>query len=278
MLLCLRQWCYCKYCVLFAKCTPSVARLGVLVERPFTNFKKASEILGDHFHGTGEGALSKGRQSHQAAVEAAMSFLAVMENKALGIDAQLSSMRRNIAENRLKLKSIVETVILCGRQGIPLRGHRDDNPHVQQDPLANHGNFLALLHFRAQAGHDALKEHLQNPKGNARYTSHVIQNQLITICGDLIRAELLKSIRTARFFSVIADEATDTANVEQLSLSIRFVQNNAPCEKFMGFLKCEAGTTGEAIANMILTQLEEWQLEPQLLRVKHTMGQEQWLA
>ena len=105
-----------------------------------------------------------------------MSFLAVMENKALGIDAQLSSMRkRNIAENRLKLKSIVETVILCGRQGIPLRGHRDDNPHVQQDPLANHGNFLALLHFRAQAGDDALKEHLQNPKGNARYTSHVIQ-------------------------------------------------------------------------------------------------------
>jgi len=58
-----------------------VARLGVLVERPFTNFKKASEILGDHFHGTGEGALSKGRQSHQAAVEAAMSFLAVMEKK-----------------------------------------------------------------------------------------------------------------------------------------------------------------------------------------------------
>ena len=46
----------------------------------------------------------------------------------------------------------------------------------------------------------------------------------------------------------------------------------------MGFLKCEAGTTGDAIANMILTQLEEWQLEPQLLRVKHTMGQEQWLA
>jgi len=111
-----------------------------------------------------------------------------------------------------------------------------------------------------------LKKHLQNPKGNARYTSHVIQNQLITICGDLIRAELLKSIRTARFFSVIADEATDTANVEQLSLSIRFVENNAPCEKFMGFLKCEAGTTGEAIANMILTQLEEWQLEPQLLQ------------
>ena len=33
---------YCKFCVLFAKCSPSVTRLGVLVEKPFTDFKKAS--------------------------------------------------------------------------------------------------------------------------------------------------------------------------------------------------------------------------------------------
>ena len=82
-----------------------------------------------------------------------MSLLAVMENKALAIDTQLSSMRRkHISENRMKLKSTVEMIILCGRQGIPLRGHRDDNPAVQQNPLANPGNFLALLHFRVQAG------------------------------------------------------------------------------------------------------------------------------
>lgn len=110
-----------------------------------------------------------------------------------------------------------------------------------------------------------MKEHLENAKGNARYTSHVVQNQLITICGNLICAKLLENIRTACFYSVIADKAADSANVEQLSLSIRFVQSNAPCEKYLGFLKCEAGTTGEAIATMILKQLEEWQLEPQLL-------------
>ena len=258
---------YCKFCVLFAKYSPSVARLGVLIEKPFTNFKKASEILGNHFHGTSQGGASKGRHSHQAAVEAAMSFLAFMENRELAIDAQLSSIRReNIAKNRLKLKSIVETIIFCGRQGIPLRGHRDNNPNVQENALANHGNFLALLHFRAHSGDDVMKNHLENAKGNARYTSHVVQNQLITICGDLIREKLLENIRNARFFSVIADEATDTANVEQLSLSIRFVQNNAPCEKFFGFLKCETGTIGEAIPDMILTQLENWRLEPQLLR------------
>ena len=139
-----------------------MAQLGVLVQRPFTNFKKASEILGDHFHGTGhlQGTASKGRRFHQAAVELAMSFLAVMENKSQGFDTQLSSIRRgNVAENRLKLKSIVETIILCGREGIPLGGHRNDNPNVQEEVLANRGNFLALLHVRAQAGDHALNDH-----------------------------------------------------------------------------------------------------------------------
>lgn len=91
-----------------------------------------------------------------------------MKIREVAIDAQLSSMRRkNIVKNRLKLNSIVETVILCGRQGIPFRGRRDDNPHVQENYHANHGNFLALLHFHAYAGND---EHLENAKGNARYT------------------------------------------------------------------------------------------------------------
>ena len=119
-----------------------------------------------------------------------------MENRELAINAQLNSIRReNIAENRLKLKSIVETIIFCGRQGIPLRGHHDNNPNVQENALANHGNFLALIHFRAHAGDDVTKNHLENAKGNARYTSHVVQNQLITtICGYLIREKLLENI------------------------------------------------------------------------------------
>ena len=57
----------------------------------------------------------------------------------------------------------METVIFCGREGIPLIGHCDDNSAVQQDSLANHSNFLASLHFCVQAGDGALKEHLESP-------------------------------------------------------------------------------------------------------------------
>ena len=71
----------------------------------------------------------------------------------------------------------------------------------------------------------------------------------------------------ARFFSVIADEATDTVNVEQLSISVRFVDSAKPCKRFLTFHKCTctSGVTGEALADTILAQLVEWQLQLQLL-------------
>ena len=76
------------------------------------------------------------------------------QNTAVPIDQQQSTLRRErVAQNRLKLQSIVETVILCGRQGIALRGHRDDRPYVDCDPLTNHSNFLALLQFHMQVGY-----------------------------------------------------------------------------------------------------------------------------
>ena len=127
-------------------------------------------------------------------------FSKIQKNKALSIDQQLSTLRRErIAQNRLKLKSIAETIILCGRQGIALRGHRDDGTHTDCDPLTNHGNFLALLQFRIQAGDEVLKKHLQTAQGNALYTSKTIQNELITICGNLIKQNILQSVRDARF-------------------------------------------------------------------------------
>ena len=36
-----------------------------------------------------------------------------------------------------------------------------------------------------------------------------------------IRAGILEEIKKAKFYSVIADEVTDTSNLEQLSISLR---------------------------------------------------------
>ena len=134
------------------------------------------------------------------------------------------------------------------------------------DPLSNLGNFLALLKFRIEAGDQALGDHLKTAPANAMYTSKTIQNELVSICGNFIQERILESIRNARFYSVIADEATDAANQEQLSITIRYVSNDHPCERFLGFLRCETGLSGEAIAENILSQLSKWQLPTRLLR------------
>ena len=53
----------------------------------------------------------------------------------------------------------------------------------------------------------------------------------------------------SKAFSVIADEATDLANDEQLSISVRYFDNGIPQEKFLGFHECLSGVSGEATAD-----------------------------
>jgi len=133
---------FCKYCVLFGRYSPS-KQLGALVSMPLTNFKRACEKLTKHFH-----SVRTGQKYHHAAVLEANEFIRVMEDKSKGIKEQVNTKRsKRIAENVSKLVPIAQTVIFCGKQGIALRGHRDDSLAIEQDPKGNHGNFLALLNF-----------------------------------------------------------------------------------------------------------------------------------
>ena len=126
-------------------------------------------------------------------------------------------------------------------------------------------NFQVLLRFQVDAGYQVLKEHLETASLNATYTSKEIQNQMISVSGDIIRNRFLVEIHKA-FFSVIADEATDSYNVEQLSIKVRFLENGEPQGKFLGLQECISGTTGEAVAENILSKLTDRKLEAELLR------------
>lgn len=254
---------YCKYCVLFGQAPYSVLTFtGTLITLPLTNLKKASEKLRLHFSGTGG---TTARKYHLEAVERARCFKATMEKKVLPIDQQLSTIRAKIvSQNMEKIKSIAETIIFCGRQGIAFRGHRDDWKHIEGSPHANPGNFIALLQFRARSGDKVLAEHLHTAHHhhNALYTSKTTQNELIDICGSIVRGTILAEVRTARFFSIMVDEATDAANDEQLTVSIRYVKPNNRTieERFLAFSECVTGVSGEAIADRILQLLADWQL------------------
>lgn len=61
----------------------------------------------------------------------------------------------------------------------------------------------------------------------------------------------------------MVDEATDAANDEVLAASIRYVKPNSSIEeRFLAFSECLSGVSGSAIADHILSLLDDWQLLP----------------
>lgn len=107
---------YCKFCVLFGKFSDKcINTLGVLIEQPLTSWKKATEKLTTHFSSA---------RYHVKALEIASNFNSIMNNKTPSIRHQIDSIAfQRIQQNRITLRSIIDTVILCGQQGISLRGH-----------------------------------------------------------------------------------------------------------------------------------------------------------
>ena len=59
------------------------------------------------------------------------------------------------------LESLIKTVLLCGKQGLALRGHRDDKISwtEDEDVHSNEGNFVELVRFRAETD-PVLAQHL----------------------------------------------------------------------------------------------------------------------
>ena len=63
-------------------------------------------------------------------------------------------------------------------------------------------------------------------------------------------------------FSILADEASDCSNQEQLSLVIRYVDSDCVIrEEFLGFLQCGLGLSVKAVAETLLGGLINLRLD-----------------
>ena len=72
------------------------------------------------------------------------------------------------------------------------------------------------------------------------------------MCGKVITETLVNAIKDAKFFTVLADEATDCSNMEQMAIALRFIHNIFKVrEEFLGFIPCTNGLSGEALSTEI---------------------------
>ena len=145
--------------------------------------------------------------------------------------------------------------------GLPLRGHRDDSryhPDVRQYSEGGVGNFIELLNYRVRGGDVTLQSHLINCDKSASYISKSTQNELIRCCGQVISEQLIAEVKKSKFYSILADEASDCSNKEQMSLVLRFVDDNFNIrEEFLRFIHCKEGLSGKDLASVILKCLNE---------------------
>ena len=118
-----------------------------------------------------------------------------------------------------KLVPIVDTIKLCRRLGLPLHGHHDDSkyhPDVGSYSQGSAGNFIKLFHFRVRAGDTVLEEHLKKCPKNASSLNY---------CD-------VKEVKEGKFFSVIADEAADCSNKEQMSIVLSWAYQGLNLQLF----------------------------------------------
>ncbi|XP_018406788.1 PREDICTED: 52 kDa repressor of the inhibitor of the protein kinase-like, partial [Cyphomyrmex costatus] len=165
-------------------------------------------------------------------------------------DLQLNDANNElIVKNRDKLRSIISSIVFCGTHDLALRGKQSDS-----------GNFQDLLKFRIEAGDSVLEEHFKTCTVRTKYTSHRVQNELLNICGLVIRKNIIEKINNENTiaFSLLADETADISGIEQLSIGVRFVEKNNDsvstriCEEFLGFVPLEK-LNAEHIALEILS-------------------------
>ncbi|CAF3356374.1 unnamed protein product [Rotaria socialis] len=157
---------------------------------------------------------------------------------------------KQASENRLYLQEIIRTILLLARQGLALRGHRED------EESENKGNLLELLELRS-FDNDLIKSKFKS----LQYTHHSIQNELLCLIHDNILSQIVFQIKSAKYFSIMMDESVDIFRHEQVSLVIRHADDQFHVyERFIGFQRASS-TTGEALFKLLVMWLKQLDLD-----------------
>lgn len=235
---------FCKFCILFESPIDKGGVKGAFIKTAFCKYKKFQEQAKAH-------SVSSW---HTFSVQSAKDFISVMDGKKTDVHQMINLSVKNATEsNNLKLRSIISSIIFLGEHGLPFRGKNDDR-----------AVFNNLLHFRVESGDKILDEHFKNSPKNATYMSHRIQNDIISIIGTVITNTILKRVKKANCFSILADETMDISGIEQLSICLRYVsyENSQPVirEDFIGFVALDH-LDAKSIADKIISSLQEWDLD-----------------
>uniref|UniRef100_A0A3B3R0H2 DUF4371 domain-containing protein n=1 Tax=Paramormyrops kingsleyae TaxID=1676925 RepID=A0A3B3R0H2_9TELE len=164
-------------------------------------------------------------------------FQGYRANQTAGRGNVLNQMNRDamdysfIERNQDHLKVVLDIVLFCAKQDIPLRGHREN-----EDAL-NKGNFIELFKFMCKYD-PQIQNRLEQLPRNGTLMTPDIQNELLESAASLllrkIKAEVCETPGT--YYALIADEYKDESKRELVAVCVRYVHAGKIKERAIGFM------------------------------------------
>ena len=130
-----------------------------------------------------------------------------------------------LAATTEQIRKVLENLFFLSRQGLPMLGD------------SNNGNFTQLL--LSETRYDS-PIHKWLEKKTDKFTHTAFQNECLKLMYVSILQNISKTVMQSRFYTIMADEAIDVSNHEQLVICIRWGDHNLePHEDMIGFYQVE---------------------------------------
>ncbi|CAF3350958.1 unnamed protein product [Rotaria sp. Silwood2] len=136
--------------------------------------------------------------------------------------------------NRAAVKVLIDCARYLSRQDLAFRGHTDED-----------GNYFQLVNLLAK--YNPFIQHwlsdAQNRSYKVTYMSKDSQNEFIQLIGEIMLDKILKEIKSARYYSLMADSTPDSNRQDMFSIFIRYVDENLiPKERLISIKETIAKT------------------------------------
>lgn len=169
------------------------------------------------------------------------------------VDTELVKQVSEIASYwREVLKRSVSVISFLAERGLAFRG---------SDEIVGsrtNGNYLGLMELLAEYD-PFLAQHIQKyanqGSGHTNYLSSTTCEELVSIIGKSVLDNIVARVKEAKYFSVSVDSTPDISHIDQLTVILRYIENEAPVERFMTFLS-NTGHTGLQQATALLDFLK----------------------
>lgn len=141
-----------------------------------------------------------------------MIAMELFKNQKSSITTDFSKQRKeSMSAYQLRLETSVETIRWLLLQGLPFRGHDEE------ESSSSRGNFISLLTLVSQHDHAYPKVVSKVALGNFQLTSPIVEKDIIN------NACAKETTKVVVFFAILADESVDVSDKEQMALCLRYV-------------------------------------------------------